>query len=64
MLKNCENRTETQGFCWVDTHMSALVAVSEGSLSSGGRAGSGRGSSSISTPVSPPCPQYFSSVAS
>lgn len=34
-LKNCENRTETQGFCWVDTHMAALVAVSEGSLSSG-----------------------------
>lgn len=30
MLKNCENTTETQGFCWVDTHLSALVAVSEG----------------------------------
>lgn len=42
MLKNCENTTETQGFCWVDTHLSALVAVSEGSLSSGDGKGSDR----------------------
>lgn len=42
MLKNCENTTETQGFCWVDTHLSALEAVSEGSLSSGDRKGSDR----------------------
>lgn len=43
--------------------MAALVAVSEGSLSSGGK-GSGWCSSSISTPVRPPSPQYFSFVAS
>lgn len=63
-LKNCENRTESQGFCWVDTHVAALVAVSEGSLSSGGSKGSDWCSSSISTPVWPPSPQYFSFVAS
>lgn len=59
MLKNCENRTETQGFCRVDTHMSALVAVSEGSLLSGGGKGSGRDSSSLSTPCLVPMSSVF-----
>ena len=64
-------RTEqkTQGFCWVDTHMAALVAVSEGSLSSGevvavkAQTGVLPLSPLLSLTLPPQSPQYFSFVA-